>query len=273
MKYNARQLAIHLDTTEEHITFRAELENWRFERVCSDKYYAFDDLPLELQSATICSIVADQAEAVDFDDDDYQGAGQVDPIFNHVYLWDFLCLDLPTESIYRVEFYKLALLKTAQFYSSQNNTGKFKGFELFSQLYCARTFDIDPRFYTIIPTLSKIMLLRWQKNESELLEAAQRPMTEVDEISENTQQLISILLKTELIDAKQLYLIFRFLYEHSSLPSFKVLKLYIEKNAPVDNPNEDKIRSIDQTEVSEDNAYTECPFCHCLTKEAKVSAI
>lgn len=187
-KLSTSQLSQYLAVTKRTIQRRANREQWLYvEHVGLGgvrKLYYFSSLPRAVKQKVISGIIAaheaqgqsyalNQADSLPkdlkFDPcnsafivlDKSKNQGQDDWLSQHCFAHDLDTTALDSE------FVKTGLLVLAHLYVLNIPAGKIKGFDRFCQLYNQRQLALNPVIYSIINNLSRISLLRWEKQQQQ----------------------------------------------------------------------------------------------------------
>lgn len=241
---SAALLAKYLAVTTRSVQRRAVRERWPYDEKQGvggrQRCYRFLTLPVAVQSKVIASIVAEH---------DKLGQLSIDGETNAVELrWDkekpltfaANCQDRPLEwlnqhcilcregKVELNEYYiKLGILSLALNYGEKLGVGKIKGLDGFCRQYNDAVLGIDEMAYSMVPRVSRITLLRWQKQEqawlandyAKMLNHSDRVV--LDKLFESVG--LEILAIVPSLSAKHLRQHFQTFFPNKKLPSVKVL--------------------------------------------------
>ena len=171
------QLSAYLGVTKRTIQRRAQRENWPYATHGTKRLYTFANLPAELKQKVISKIIMlherqgtqyklnptkqpHKAGSFVLADNpfitlDNKASGNWLSQHTFAYSLDITELDK--------EYVKTGLLVLARLYLLSFSMSKIKGFDLFCQQYNQREFAINKSIYTVVNRISRITLLRWEK--------------------------------------------------------------------------------------------------------------
>ncbi len=164
---STRQLASYLSVTKRTIQRKAIREQWPFYEQTglggTKRVYAFATLPENVKMTVMASIIAgyelDNTHRITQPGDaKAQTDGPNSWLRQHCFSQKMDATELTRD------FIKLGILSLARLYVTHANLGKIKGFDQFCQLYNSHTLDIDREVFDIVNRVSRITLLRWEKN-------------------------------------------------------------------------------------------------------------
>jgi hypothetical protein len=179
-----RQIASYLSVTKRTIQRRAINEEWPFYEQTGlggiKRVYAFSSLPGPIKIKVVAGMIAGHEKnhpqdkpTIDLCADDSTAsrqsylnqhsnksanASQHDWLAQHCF-----SQTMDPEQLAR-GFVKAGILSLARLYVAQSKSGKIKGFDQFCLIYNAQEFAIDKAIYQVITRVSRITLLRWEKN-------------------------------------------------------------------------------------------------------------
>lgn len=169
--YTAHQIAAYMLVNKRSIQIKAKNENWPFTEIKGRggkvRKYALADLPahicVQVKEAILKETASPAAEAGKA----YLAVNEQSDRFNqeqatqqkHAHLKQLAGLDnIPPKASA-----KNHILKAAENFVSANNLAKVAGFDLFSERYNQGMLDIPAEYKSLIPSVSRITLIRWQK--------------------------------------------------------------------------------------------------------------
>lgn len=182
-KLSTSQLSQYLSVTKRTIQRRAMREGWQYEQQIGlggvRRLYTFSSLPVNIRQKIVAYIiakheqqglnyVANQAKQLHvasvFDLEDtpfivFNKSSPGDWLTQHSFAHE---LD---ETELDKEYVKLGLLVLARLYVLNFSLGKIKGFDQFCSLYNQRKLMLNEIIYTIVKRVSRISLLRWEKQQ------------------------------------------------------------------------------------------------------------
>lgn len=179
-RLTVNQLASYLQVTKRTIQRRAKEGNWRYRETKSlggtRREYEFESLPLTVKNQTIAAITKKHAAlnleitTKDRTGEKFTALTANDPYINHsikvTKSWcdmHMFANQIDDDLALDKEFVQRGLLSLARLFVAKHNEAKIKGFDRFCQQYKAREIEINPKIYTVVKSVSRITLLRWEK--------------------------------------------------------------------------------------------------------------
>lgn len=238
------QLAEYLSVTKRTIQRRGIKESWAFETEVGlggeRRLYIFDCLPPAVKHLVVANIVAKHEQCgLAFNDNNEKAPfnSLFDLKHNH-----FITLDKydpehwTTQHIFahaldsselNKAYIRQGLLVLAKLYVACHQVKKIAGFDQFAQLYNTQALALNERVYHMIKHVSRISLLRWEKQLStgEFANVPNEPLLDkamIDMIEE-------VLLISPDISAGQLRQHFVTLFTGRKLPKTYIFAQYIEQ--------------------------------------------
>lgn len=132
------------------------------------------------------------------------------------------------------DYVKAGLLVMVRLYVTRFGLGKIKGFDMFCQLYNERRLSIKTSIYSFVARVSRITLLRWEKQESliaiadDVVKDGVQPCFFEHDLQEVAQD---ILLIAPNITAVQLKNHFKTIYPNRRTPSARAVSSWLKQNA------------------------------------------
>ena len=131
------------------------------------------------------------------------------------------------------DYVKAGLLVMARLYVTRFALGKIKGFDMFCQLYNERKLSINISIYSFVARVSRITLLRWEKQENtsamadDVVKDGVQPCFFEHDLQEVAQD---ILLIAPNITAVQLKNHFKNIYPNRRTPSARAVSSWLKQN-------------------------------------------
>jgi transposase InsO family protein len=169
--YTAHQIAAYMLVNKRSIQIKAKNENWPFTEIKGRggkvRKYALVDLPahicVQIKEAVLKETASPAAEAGKA----YLAVNEQSDRFNQEQATQHKHQQLKhlagLENIPPKASAKNHILKAAENFVSANNLAKVAGFDLFSERYNQCMLDIPAEYRSLIPSVSRITLIRWQK--------------------------------------------------------------------------------------------------------------
>lgn len=242
------QLAGYLLVTKRTIQRRANKERWAHIEQTGlggqRRVYAFDSLPSTVKTQVVAQIIAKHEQL----GANYQqgtpnkphGAGTFDLLsspfitVDHQSTGDWLSQHSFAHPLDNTEidkeYIKVGLLVLARLYVLSFSLGKIRGFDQFCQKYNSHEFAIDNAIYFIIPRVSRITLLRWEKRCQALGAAYQLIDTTQVPLDKDLQQMgKELLMVTPDISARRLRQYFLTIFTNRKIPSERTVSLWLKR--------------------------------------------
>ena len=254
-KLSTAQLAEYLAVTKRTIQRRAVRENWPYAEQVGlggkRKIYAFSSLPADVKQKIIAYIVtkheqqgldyvpmqpskADVANVASFAVSPFivlDKANAENWLSQHCFAYE---LDIAE---FDKDYIKVGLLVLARLYLSTFSLGKIKGFDQFCQLYNARKLAINNAIYATVTSISRITLLRWEKQ----LEQQHLTTDESAKVlfgADLQQMAQELLLISPNINAKRLRQHFLSIFDNRKIPSARLLGLWLKQQSALKTLND-----------------------------------
>lgn len=169
--YTAHQIAAYLLVSKRSIQIKAKNENWPFTEVKGRggkvHKYALVDLPAHICVQVKEAIINETTTTAAQSGRAYLAVNEQSDRFAQEQTTQVKQQNLKQlaalENIPAKASAKIHLLKAVQNFVSANNLPKVRGFDLFSERYNQGELDIPAEYVSLIPKVSRITLLRWQK--------------------------------------------------------------------------------------------------------------
>lgn len=250
-KLSTSQLSQYLAVTKRTIQRRAIREGWVYEEQVGlggvRKMYHFPSLPVDVRQKVVAHIIAKHEQqglnyvpeqpkkphsASVFDLNDtpfivFDKASPGDWLSQHSFAHPLDVIELDKEYV------KVGILVMARLYLLSFSLGKIKGFDQFCQLYNQRKLAIDPAIYAIVANVSRITLLRWEKQQ-QLNGTVHHIMTvgDDDEVlfdRDLRKMAEEVLMVSPNISAKRLRQHFLTIFTDRKIPAERRLSLWLKQ--------------------------------------------
>jgi hypothetical protein len=201
---NISQLANYLAVTKRTVQRKAIRERWPFKEQVglggTRRLYRFHNLPNKIKNQITISIIARHNAS--------ELLPTVGPIKTSASQLYNECLSQPIDTATLNQFdIKLRILDLSRLFIIVFDQGKIKGLDKFCQQYIDQTLAVDKAIFTVIPSISRITLLRWEKNEPAIQlksNATTLPVTDVEVDAQMAVIIAEILMVSPTITVKRL---------------------------------------------------------------------
>ena len=246
------QLAEYLQVTKRSVQRRAKREHWPF-KGCTGlggtrRMYTFASLPDDVKQRVISRMIAKhEQQGFEYNantpnkkharlDSPFIVTTKVDGGYwysQHIFA---SCEDDGVDKLDAIElnkaYIKVGLLVLAQLYVTSFAVGKIKGFDAFCQLYNTRQLILHKAIYTKVSHISRITLLRWEKQLKEsgaegLLTGCFDDKNALDSDLHNIAQ--ELLMTSPQLSANRLRQYFLTIFPDRKIPSNQSLSLWLKQ--------------------------------------------
>lgn len=129
------------------------------------------------------------------------------------------------------DYVKMGLIVLARLYVKCFALQKIKGFDMFCQLYNQRKLSININIYSLVPRVSRITLLRWEK-QKDLSKMAGQTVNQDGQsyyFEHDLQQIAQdILMISTNVTATQLKSYFKTIYPNRRTPSIRAISRWLK---------------------------------------------
>ena len=240
------QLSDYLSVTKRTIQRRAIRESWPYEIEIGlggeRRLYAFESLPPSVRQSIVSHIVSKhEQQGLAFKPSGE--SGRLDSVFDmkdtpFITLEKFDSENWVTQHSFahhvdvaelNKEYVRQGLLVMAKLYVVHFSIGKIKGFDRFCELYNQQALAIDQGIYQLVRHISRISLLRWEKQLAKgQISLSDKSTHQSEGFEHDIVEMISeVLLVSPNIGARRLRQHFLTLFKDRKLPSERQFALWL----------------------------------------------
>ena len=256
-KLSTTQLSQYLSVTKRTIQRRAIRERWVYDQQAGlggmRKMYKFSSLPVDVRQKVVAHIIAKhEQQGLDYVPDQikqphaasvfdladtpfivFDKASPGDWVSQHSFAHELDITELDKEYV------KVGILVLARLYILSFALGKIKGFDQFCQLYNQRKLALDRAVYSLVSRVSRITLLRWEKQQQ-----ANGTVHHIMTVGDDDEVLFDrdlrrmaeeVLMVSPKITAKRLRQHFLTIFNDRKIPSERRLSLWLKQQTQSDS--------------------------------------